>query len=100
MNCYLLSRWGTDKCQNCDKPSKVRYCSLKCRKDYWNRNDYRIFKKSYHWDKKLEIGNPKDKIYIGRSLGGGRSACALIDELRILDGPVSDIEIPGDEYSF
>lgn len=75
INCYLLSRWGTKKCQNCSKPSKIRYCSLNCRKEYWNRNDYKIFKKKYHWDKKIEIVN---------KLGGKCVKCGN-EDARVLD---------------
>ena len=73
--CYLLARWGTAKCQNCGKDSKIRYCSLKCRKEYCNKNDYKIFKKSYHWNKKLEIL---------KELGNKCIKCGN-EDLRVLD---------------
>lgn len=75
MDCYLLSRWGTKECQNCGNPSKIRYCSVKCRKDYWNKNDYKIFKKKYHWDKKIEIV---------KELGGKCVECGN-EDMRVLD---------------
>jgi hypothetical protein len=58
MSCYHKSRWKSEGvCKNCGKPLKTQavYCSEKCRKDYWNRNDYHLIKKKRIWERKLDI---------------------------------------------
>ena len=74
MKCYLLARWGTGLCKQCRKPSKYRFCSDRCRKDYWNENDWGIKKKNYWIKKKALI----------ESLGGKCVKCGESD-FRVLD---------------
>ena len=73
--CYLQTRWGARVCRLCGKASITRFCSDKCRKDFWNKNDYLIFKKKYHWEKKLAIL---------QDLGGKCVQCGN-DDIRVLD---------------
>ena len=54
-DCYLKDRFGTGKCKNCGKDSKNRYCSDKCRNDYWNKNGYRTHRKPWYWKEKFKI---------------------------------------------
>ena len=75
-DCYWQSRWGQGgKCKNCGKPSKYRYCSAKCLKDYWNKNDYHLRKKRSYWDKKIKLI---------KKLGGKCKICGN-DDIRVLD---------------
>lgn len=74
-DCYLKDRFGSGNCQLCGKPSKFRFCSDKCREDYWHRNDYRLIKKNHYWDKKEALL---------KELGGKCSVCGF-DDIRALD---------------
>jgi len=77
--CYLKSRWvGIKNCKYCGKKLKkkeLRYCSKKCRRLYWNQNEYQLTKKKRIWERKKEI--------IGK-LGGKCTDCGNSD-LRVLD---------------
>jgi hypothetical protein len=78
MNCYHKARWNfTGKCKTCGKPveSKAVYCCDQCRKDYWNKNDYQIFKKKRIWKRKTELIE---------KLGGKCVKCGISD-IRVLD---------------
>ena len=73
--CYLKDRFGTGTCQTCGKKSQFRFCSDECRQHYWNRNEYRLIKKSNYWDK-------KEKLI--KELGGKCEKCGF-DDFRALD---------------
>jgi hypothetical protein len=73
--CYLLHRWGAKKCKNCGIDSKTIFCSKKCRKNFWNKNDYPLVRKKRIWDRKIEI------IKI---LGGKCIICGVTD-IRVLE---------------
>ena len=75
--CYLSSRWGGVKCKNCGKDIKpsTRYCSPKCRKEYWNKNEYQLLKKKRFWKQKNEL------LVV---LGGKCIRCGISD-IRVLD---------------
>lgn len=54
--CYSASRWATEHCKQCGvKTGMRRFCNLKCQRDYWNKNDYKLIKKKRHWERKFEI---------------------------------------------
>jgi hypothetical protein len=56
--CYFQHRWGgVKKCKNCSSDVKIglRYCSPKCRNEYWDRNEYQLIKKKRLWERKIEI---------------------------------------------
>jgi hypothetical protein len=59
MKCYLIHWWKINLyCKFCNKKlkdNKMRYCSNKCRQNYWNRNGYRLIKKKEYWNKKLNL---------------------------------------------
>lgn len=74
--CYWNSRWGMKTCKGCGKKiARLRYCSDKCRQDYWNKNDYHLFKKAKYWKQKLELI---------KELGGKCIKCGISD-IRVLD---------------
>ena len=74
--CYWNSRFPTTgKCKNCGKKTKLRYCSKKCIRDFWNRNDYWLIKKQKIWEKKLALL---------KELGGKCKKCGITD-IRVLD---------------
>ena len=77
--CYFRSRWGNDKfCKSCGKrlrKDQFRYCSNKCIKDYWNKNDYHLRKKKIYWEQKINII---------KELGGKCRKCGITD-IRVLD---------------
>lgn len=75
ITCYHAKRWGSGKCKVCGEPSKTRYCSDKCRNDYWNKNEYQLLKKKRFWERKLEVI---------KKLGGKCKICGL-DDIRVLD---------------
>jgi hypothetical protein len=75
MECYQVSRWGGGKCKQCGKPSTTRYCSDKCRNEFWNKNEYHLLKKKRYWNRKFEIIE---------KLGGKCSKCGNTD-VRVLD---------------
>ena len=75
IDCYLKNRFGTGKCKFCGKSSKYAYCSDRCRKDYWNKNEYKLLKKKRLWERKLEII---------KKLGGKCVKCSNSD-IRCLD---------------
>ena len=78
MSCYHKARWNfTGKCKTCGKPvnSKAVYCSDRCRKDYWNKNGYRIHKKNKIWERKIELI---------KKLGEKCVKCGIFD-IRVLD---------------
>lgn len=93
-DCYLKARFGTGKCQLCNNPSEYRFCSDKCRKDYWNKNEYKIYKKSRYWE---------DKIKLIETLGGKCSKCGCND-YRVLDihhiNPDTKHRLPKGDYTW
>ena len=76
-SCYLAYRWGENQpCKTCGKISKHRYCSDKCRRNYWDKNGYTIYnRKSRYWKRKMAIIN---------DLGGKCVKCGF-DDYRALD---------------
>jgi hypothetical protein len=77
ISCYHKNRWGsTGKCRNCGKKTNQPiYCSEQCRKDYWNKNDYKLNKKQRNWER---------KFIIIKKLGGKCIQCG-VNDIRILD---------------
>lgn len=77
--CYWATRWGQNKkCKNCGKPLKenqFRYCSKKCIRNFWDKNDYWIIKKKRIWEKKLALI---------KELGGKCRKCGITD-IRVLE---------------
>jgi 5-methylcytosine-specific restriction endonuclease McrA len=61
----------------CNKPIKDKavYCSVQCRRNYWNKNDYHLLKKKRIWVKKEELI---------KRLGGQCKKCGITD-MRVLD---------------
>ena len=73
--CYFAHRWpATGVCKECGKPSKTRFCTPKCQRDYWNKNDRPIHRKR-EWERKIAIMD---------SLGGKCTQCGITD-YRCLD---------------
>ena len=75
--CYHKFRWkSTGKCKNCGKKTNQPiYCSVRCRKDYWNKNSFRVHKKPRNWERKKELI---------KRLGGKCIKCGISD-IRVLD---------------
>jgi len=74
--CYLEKRWGSKKCKYCGKNSKYRFCSDRCRQDFWNKNGYRIYNKRERF---LER-----KSQLIQRLGNKCIKCGISD-VRVLD---------------
>jgi len=74
-SCYLQDRWKGGKCKTCGATSKTTFCSNKCRKDFWNKNEY-------HLNKKKRMQDRKDDLI--RLLGGCCVKCG-INDVRVLD---------------
>jgi hypothetical protein len=76
-SCYIAHRWNSNgECRNCGQPSSTRFCSLKCQKNFWNKD------KSAYSRKKLRMWNRKKELIL--SLGSKCSRCGL-DDPRVLD---------------
>lgn len=76
LTCYHAARWGhTGKCAVCGKPADTKYCSDECRKNYWNKGD---------WKRRYKAGFWKKKIMLIEELGGKCSQCGIPD-IRVLD---------------
>lgn len=76
MDCYHKDRWGsTGKCIQCGKPAKIKFCSDRCRKDYWNEHGYQKHKLKWTWQYKIDLMI---------ELGGKCSECGCND-IRVLD---------------
>ena len=78
MSCYHKTRWkSTGKCKTCGNAVKNKsvYCSDRCRKDYWNKNEYQLIKKNRNWERKEELI---------KRLGSKCVKCGISD-IRILD---------------
>lgn len=77
MVCYHNHRWGSKGvCRNCGKKTQQPiYCSANCRRDYWNKNDYKLNKKQRNW---------KRKFIIIEKLGSQCKKCGITD-IRVLD---------------
>ena len=74
--CYYKDRWSQGgKCKACGKPTQLRYCSRQCQRDYWNKNDYHIYKKKRMQERKKELID---------YLGGCCKLCGNND-IRVLD---------------
>lgn len=75
-DCYWTARWGNKgKCKVCGKKARFRYCSDKCVRDFWNKNDYHLRKKQRNWEQKMKIIE---------QLGGKCKNCGFSDH-RALD---------------
>ncbi len=73
--CYFAHRWpNSGKCKGCGKPSKTRFCTPECQRDYWNKNSGPTHRKR-EWMRKMEII---------KNLGGKCSRCGM-DDFRCLD---------------
>ena len=79
MGCYKKHRFGKGEsvCVVCggNLGNNARFCSAKCRKDYWNKNDYVL-------NKKQKMRDRKDAII--KALGGKCVNCGISD-VRVLD---------------
>ena len=77
MDCYHRDRWGKfEKCEWCgENTSGKKFCSPKCQRDFWNKNDYHLNKKKRIWDRKIDII---------KRLGGECVKCGIKD-IRVLD---------------
>lgn len=74
--CYLAARWGENQpCTNCGKNSAHRFCTPKCRTEYWNKNSAIIHKAPRNWERKLALI---------AALGGKCVLCGF-DDFRALD---------------
>lgn len=83
LTCYHKFRWNTTgKCKNCGKrTNRPVYCSIKCRKDFWNKNDYKLNKRKRNWER---------KFIIVKKLGSKCVKCGITD-IRVLDIHHKDI---------
>src|SRR3990167_9471555 len=75
-DCYWQARWGyNQKCKNCSKMAKYRFCSKRCNQDFWNKNGYKLNKKEKMW---------KTKLALLKELGGKCRNCGITD-IQVLD---------------
>lgn len=77
MACYHAARWErSGVCRNCGKPTKTRFCTPECQKEFWNKYENSSAPKQKRiWERKIELI---------KSLGGKCSHCGN-DDLRVLD---------------
>lgn len=77
--CYKIGRYGKRiTCKICSKKlthDQFVYCGERCRKTFWDKNDYHLRKKKKYWD---------DKTKLIKELGGKCKKCGISD-IRVLD---------------
>jgi hypothetical protein len=75
-SCYFAHRWNANgECANCKKPSKTKFCSPLCQREFWNKNGYKLGTKQRYWKQKREL----------MALLGNKCSRCGFDDLRALE---------------